>query len=144
MNSTKVAHKLRSARKPAVKMSLVGTAAAVAASLAMGSAPPASAAALNIDQQVLTAGPLVNLLPALGITSIGPISLGVIPVVAPDGAFLTLQLVPIDYDTQNIYNTVNALPFKRRTGFAGLNRNFFDRVYSLNGDAAGQFPAILG
>lgn len=144
MNPKKVAYKLKSVRKPAKKLALTGTAAAVAVSLAMGSAPPASAAPLNIDQQVLTAGPLVNLLPALGITSVGPISLGAIPIYAPDGAFLTLQLAPIAFDTQNIYNTVNALPFKRRTGILGTNANFFDRVYSLTGDTAGQFPAILG
>lgn len=144
MNAKKVAHKLKSARKPATKMAMMATAAAAAASLAMGSAPPASAAPLYIDQQVLTAGPLVNLLPALGITSVGPISLGAIPIYAPDGAFLTLQLSPIAFDTQNIYNTVNALPFKRRTGFLGANANFFDRVYSLTGNTAGQFPAILG
>jgi len=144
MNAKKVAHKLKSARKPATKLALMGTAAAAAASLAMSSAPLASAAPLYIDQQVLTAGPLVNLLPALGITSVGPISLGAIPIYAPDGAFLTLQLAPIAFDTQNIYNTVNALPFKRRTGFLGANANFFDRVYSLTGATAGQFPAILG
>jgi len=143
MNAKKVADKLKSARKPAAKMAMMGTAAAAAVSLAMGSAPPASAATLYIDQQVLTAGPLVNLLPALGITSVGPISLGPIPVIAADGAFLTLNLSPIAFDTQNIYNTVNALPFKRRTGVAGTNKPFFDRVYSLTGDTAGQFPAIL-
>jgi hypothetical protein len=125
-------------------MAMMCTAAAAAASLAMGSAPPAAAAPLYIDQQVLTAGPLVNLLPALGITSVGPLSLGVIPIFAPDGAFLTLQLAPIAFDTQNIYNTVNALPFKRRTGILGSNAPFFDRVYSLTGATAGQFPAILG
>jgi len=143
MNAKKVAHKLKSARKPATKMALMGVTAATAAAVAVGSAPLASAAPLYIDQQVLTAGPLVNLLPALGITSVGPIDLGAIPIYAPDGAFLTLQLSPIAFDTQNIYNTVNALPFKRRTGFLGANANFFDRVYSLTGATAGQFPAIL-
>ena len=144
MAATPVARTLKQTRKPAKKLAIMGTATAAAASLAMGSAPPASAAPLNINQQVLTAGPLVNLLPALGITSVGPISLGVIPVVAPDGAFLTLNLSPIAYSTQDIYNTVNALPFKRRTGIAGTNKAFFDRVYSLSGPTAGQFPAILG
>ena len=143
MNATKVAHKLRSARKPATKIAMMGASVATAAAVAVGSAPLASAAPLYIDQQVLTAGPLVNLLPALGINSVGPISLGAIPIYAPDGAFLTLQLSPIAFDTQNIYNTVNALPFKRRTGFLGANANFFDRVYSLTGATAGQFPAIL-
>jgi hypothetical protein len=143
MNAKRVAHELKLARKPATKMAMMCTAAAAAASLAMGSAPLAAAAPLYIDQQVLTAGPLVNLLPALGINSVGPISLGAIPIYAPDGAFLTLQLSPIAFDTQNIYNTVNALPFKRRTGILGTNAAYFDRVYSLTGATAGQFPAIL-
>jgi hypothetical protein len=141
MNATKVAHKLKSARKPATKLAVMGATAATAAAVAVGSAPLAGA--LNVNQQVLTAGPLVNLLPALGITSVGPIALGAIPVIAPEGAFLTLQLVPIGYDTQNIYNTVNALPFQRRPALVG-NRNVFDRVYSTSGSAAGQFPAVLG
>ena len=143
MAASSVARKLKRAGKPAAAFAVTGTAAAVATSLALTSAPVATAAPLNIDQQVLTAGPLVNLLPALGITSVGPISLGTIPLVAPDGAFLTLQLSPIAYDTQSIYNTINALPFKRRTGLLGANRPFFDRTYSTTGSTAGQFPAIL-
>lgn len=142
MNAKKVAHKLKSARKPATKFALMGVTAATAAAVAVGSAPPASAAELYVDQQVLIAGPLLNLLPALGITSVGPIALGAIPVIAPDGAFLTLQLAPIGYDTQNIYNTVNALPFQRRPALIG-NRPFYDRVYSTTGATAGQFPAVL-
>ena len=141
MNATKVAHKLKSARKPATKLALMSATTATAAAVAMGSAPMASA--LNVNQQVLTAGPLVNLLPALGITSIGPIDLGAIPVIAPDGATLTLQLAPIGYDTQNIYNTVNALPFQRRPALIGY-RSVYDRVYSNSGATAGQFPAVLG
>ena len=102
MNATEVAHKLKSARKPATKMAMMGATVVTAAAVAVGSAPLASAAPLYIDQQVLTAGPLVNLLPALGITSVGPIDLGAIPIYAPDGAFLTLNLSPIAFDTQNI------------------------------------------
>ena len=142
MSLNKVARGLKSGRRSAAKIAVVGAAVATAATVAVGSAPPASAAELYVDQQVLIAGPLLNLLPALGITSVGPISLGAIPVVAPDGAFLTLQLAPIGYDTQNIYNTVNALPFQRRSNLIG-NRPFYDRVYSTTGATAGQFPAVL-
>ena len=66
MAATTVARKLKRTRKTATKLAVMGTAAAAAASLAMGSAPLAGAAPLDIDQQVLTAGPLVNLLPMLG------------------------------------------------------------------------------
>ena len=142
MSLNNVARGLKSGRRSAAKIAVVGAAVATAATVAVGSAPPASAAELYVDQQVLIAGPLLNLLPALGITSVGPISLGAIPVVAPDGAFLTLQLAPIGYDTQNIYNTVNALPFQRRSNLIG-NRPFYDRVYSTTGATAGQFPAVL-
>ena len=142
MSLNKVARGLKSGRRSAAKIAVVGAAVATAATVAVGSAPPASAAELYVDQQVLIAGPLLNLLPALGITSVGPISLGAIPVIAPDGAFLTLQLAPIGYDTQNIYNTVNALPFQRRSNLI-VNRPFYDRVYSTTGATAGQFPAVL-
>lgn len=142
MAAETVARKVRRGRKSAVKLGLLGTAAVTAATMAVTSAPPASAAPLNIEQQVLTAGPLLDLLPALGITSIGPLDLGPIPIVAPDGAFLTLTLSPIAYDTQSIYNDINALPFKRRTGL--LAPQVFDRTYSVpGGPAAGQFPAVL-
>ncbi len=137
------ARERRRGSKSAARLAVMGLAATTAASLAVGSAPLATAAPLNIDQQVLTAGPLVNLLPALGITSIGPLDLGPIPVVAPDGAFLTLNLQPIEYDTQGIYNTINAFPFKRRTGALGIQYNTNDRVNSLTGAVAGQFPAVL-
>ncbi len=142
MSLNNVARGLKSGRRSAAKIAVVGAAVATAATAAVGSAPRASAAELYVDQQVLIAGPLLNLLPALGITSVGPISLGAIPVIAPDGAFLTLQLAPIGYDSQNIYNTINALPFQRRSNLIG-NRPFYDRVYSTTGATAGQFPAVL-
>ena len=143
MAATSVARKLKRARRPAVAAAVTSTAAAVAASLALTSAPPATAAPLNVEQQVLTAGPILDLLPIFGISSVGPISLGPIPIVAPDGAFLTLNLSPIAFDTENIYNTINALPFKRRTGLFGVQQPFFDRIYSPTGPAANQFPALL-
>jgi len=138
MNATEVAHKLKSVRKPATKLAMVGATAATAAAVAVGSAPLASA--LNVNQQVLTAGPLVNLLPALGVTEVGPIFIANVSGIGD--ITLTLQLAPIGYDTQTIYNTVNALPFQRRPGLIGP-RNVFDRVYSTSGATAGQFPAVL-
>lgn len=143
MAATSVARKLKRARRPAVAAAVTSTAAAVAASLALTSAPVVAAAPLVIEQQVLTAGPILDLLPIFGINSVGPISLGTIEIIAPDGAFLTLNLSPIAFDTENIYNTINALPFKRRTGFLGANLAFFDRTYSLSNPTAGQFPALL-
>jgi hypothetical protein len=143
MAATTVARKRRRGGGTAARLAVTGLAATTAAALAIGSAPLAGAATLDVDQQVLTAGPLVNLLPALGITSIGPLALGSIPIIAPDGAFLTLDLVPIDFASQSIYNIVNAYPFKRRTGALGIQYNTNDRVYSLNGADAGQFPAVL-
>jgi len=138
MNAKKVAHKLKSARKPAAKMAMMGATVATAAGVAVGSAPLASSA-INVNQQVLTAGPLVNLLPALGVTSVGPIFIA--NVSGLGDITLTLQLAPIGYDTQNIYNTVNALPFQRRQLVFGSKPN--DRVYSTSGATAGQFPAVL-
>jgi hypothetical protein len=121
MAATTVARKRRRGGGTAARLAVTGLAATTAAALAIGSAPLAGAATLDVDQQVLTAGPLVNLLPA----------------------FLTLDLVPIDFASQSIYNIVNAYPFKRRTGALGIQYNTNDRVYSLNGADAGQFPAVL-
>jgi hypothetical protein len=138
MGAKKVARTLKMGRKSAVKGTVVGAAVVTAATVAVGSAPLAGA--LNVDQQVLTAGPLVNLLPALGVTSVGPIFIANVSGIGD--ITLTLQLAPIGYDSQNIYNTVNALPFQRRPALIGF-RSVFDRVYSTSGATAGQFPAVL-
>ena len=135
MNAKKVAHKLKSARKPATKLALMGATAATAAAVAVGSAPLASA--LDVNQQVYTAGPLLNLLPLLGVDTL-PISLGNLPVVGD--TTLILDFVPIEYDSQNIYNTVNALPFAKRGTFSSI----YDRVIGAPADPTTQFPAVLG
>lgn len=135
MNATKVAHKLKSARKPATKLAVMGATAATAAAVAVGSAPLASA--LDVNQQVYTAGPLLNLLPLLGVDTL-PISLGNLPVVGD--TTLILDFVPIEYDSQNIYNTVNALPFAKRGTFSSI----YDRVIGAPADPTTQFPAVLG
>jgi len=135
MGVTKVARRLRSSRKPTAKLAVMGVTAATAAAVALGSATPA--AALDVNQQVYTAGRLVNLLPALGLDTI-PVPLGVLPVVGD--TTLILHLVPIEYDTPNIYNTVNALPFLKR----GIFSTVYDRVLGAPADPTGQFPAVLG
>jgi hypothetical protein len=113
----------------------MGVTAATAAAVALGSATPA--AALDVNQEVYTAGRLVNLLPALGLDTI-PVPLGVLPVVGD--TTLILHLDPIEYDTPNIYNTVNALPFLKR----GIFSTVYDRVLGAPADPTGQFPAVLG
>ena len=135
MNAKKVAHKLKTARKPATKFALMGVTAATAAAVAVGSAPLASA--LDVNQQVYTAGPLLNLLPLLGVDTL-PIPLGVLPVVGD--TTLILDFAPIEYDTPNIYNTVNALPFAKR----GIFGSTYDRIFGAPVDPPGQFPAVLG
>jgi len=135
MGATKVARKLRSARRPATKLAVMGATAATAAAVAVGSAPLASA--LDVNQQVYTAGPLLNLLPLLGVDTL-PISLGNLPVVGD--TTLILDFVPIEYDSQNIYNTVNALPFAKRGTFSSI----YDRVIGAPADPTTQFPAVLG
>ena len=135
MGATKVARKLRSGRKPAAKLAVMGATAATAVAVAVGSATPA--VALDVNQNVYTAGRLVNLLPALGLDTI-PVPLGVLPVVGD--TTLILHLDPIEYDTPNIYNTVNALPFLKR----GIFSSAYDRVLGAPADPADQFPAVLG
>jgi hypothetical protein len=135
MGVTKVARRLRSSRKPTAKLAVMGVTAATAAAVALGSATPA--AALDVNQEVYTAGRLVNLLPALGLDTI-PVPLGVLPVVGD--TTLILHLDPIEYDTPNIYNTVNALPFLKR----GIFSTVYDRVLGAPADPTGQFPAVLG
>jgi hypothetical protein len=135
MGARKVARTLKMGRKSAAKITVVGAAVATAATVVVGAAPPASA--LDVNQQVYTAGPLLNLLPALGIDSL-PIALGVLPVVGD--TTLILNFVPIAYDAQNIYNTINALPFAKRGTFSSI----YDRVIGAPADPPTQFPGVLG
>jgi len=135
MSLNNVARGLKSGRRSAVKITVMGAAMATAATVAVGAAPTASA--LDVNQQVYTAGPLLNLLPVLGIDSI-PISLGNLPVVGD--TTLILNFAPIEYDAQNIYNTINALPFAKRGTFSSI----YDRVIGAPADPTNQFPAVLG
>jgi hypothetical protein len=135
MSLNNVARGLKSGRRSAAKIAVVGAAVATAAGVAVGAAP--SASALDVNQQVYTAGPLLNLLPLLGIDTI-PISLGDLPVVGE--TTLILDFAPIGYDSQNIYNTINALPFAKRGAFSSI----YDRVIGAPADPTTQFPAVLG
>jgi hypothetical protein len=135
MSLNNVARGLKSGRRSAAKIAVVGAAVATAATVAVGAAP--SASALDVNQQVYTAGPLLNLLPLLGIDTI-PISLGDLPVVGE--TTLILDFAPIGYDSQNIYNTINALPFAKRGAFSSI----YDRVIGAPADPTTQFPAVLG
>ena len=135
MSLNNVARGLKTGRGPAAKIAVMGAAMATAATMAVGAAPPASA--LDVNQQVYTAGPLLNLLPLLGVDTL-PIPLGNLPVVGD--TTLILDFVPIEYDSQNIYNTVNALPFARRNALSSI----YDRVIGAPADPTTQFPAVLG
>ena len=135
MSLNNVARGLKSGRRSAAKIAVVGAAVATAATVAVGAAP--SASALDVNQQVYTAGPLLNLLPLLGVDTI-PISLGNLPVVGE--TTLILDFAPIGYDSQNIYNTINALPFAKRGAFSSI----YDRVIGAPADPTTQFPAVLG
>jgi hypothetical protein len=135
MSLNNVARGLKTGRGPAAKIAVMGAAMATAATVAVGAAPPASA--LDVNQQVYTAGPLLNLLPLLGVDTL-PIPLGNLPVVGD--TTLILDFVPIEYDSQNIYNTVNALPFARRNALSPI----YDRVIGAPADPTTQFPAVLG
>ena len=135
MSLNNVARGLKSGRRSAAKIAVVGAAVATAATVAVGAAP--SASALDVNQQVYTAGPLLNLLPLLGVDTI-PISLGNLPVVGE--TTLILDFAPIGYDSQNIYNTINALPFAKRGAFSSI----YDRVIGAPADPPTQFPAVLG
>ncbi len=135
MSLNNVARGLKTGRGPAAKIAVMGAAMATAATVAVGAAPPASA--LDVNQQVYTAGPLLNLLPLLGVDTL-PIPLGNLPVVGD--TTLILDFVPIEYDSQNIYNTVNALPFARRNALSSI----YDRVIGAPADPTTQFPAVLG
>jgi len=135
MSLNNVARGLKSGRRSAAKIAVVGAAVATAATVAVSAAP--SASALDVNQQVYTAGPLLNLLPLLGIDTI-PISLGNLPVVGE--TTLILDFAPIGYDAQTIYNTINALPFAKRGAFSSI----YDRVIGAPADPPTQFPAVLG
>ena len=132
--------RIRRGRSHAAKLAVAGVAVAAGAAAALGPAPEARA--LNIEQQVLTAGPLLELLPLLGIDSIPDIDLGSIEVGGVSvPLLLTVNFTSVPYDTQSIYNTINAMPFQPRPALFLNPPN--DRVIRLAGATSGQYPAYL-
>lgn len=134
MAATKIGRKRRARRRSSTKLAIVGTAAATVAAVALGPVP--SASALDVAQEVYTAGPLLNLLPALGLDTV-TVPVGNFPGIGDVNLVLTFE--PIAYDALNIYNTINALPFSQR-----LLGTTYDRVLSNSGSTAGQFPLVAG
>jgi len=120
----------------AKKLAVLGAAAATGAALMLGSAAPASA--LDVTQQVYTAGPLLGLLPALGVDTV-TVPLGNIDPIGEVN--LILDFVPTSGSSVNLYNLVNALPFSRRSA---LSPNTFDRILGAPANPANQFPAVAG
>jgi hypothetical protein len=140
MNVRNAGRKERRSNQPAARVGTVAAALATAAGVAVCSAAPATALDVNIDQQLFTAGALANLLPTIIAEPLAiPVDLGIPGV----NVTLTVTFDPIPtYDTQNIYNTINALPFQRRT-IATVPTQNFDRELNLYGPTAGQFPVVL-
>ena len=136
MAATNVARKLRRGGKSATGLAVIGAAAATGAAAVLGAAPPA-VAALDVTQEVYTAGPLLGLLPTLGIDTI-TIPLGTLPVVGDTN--LTLDFNPISGSTIDLYNTINALTFAKRA----LSATTYDRVLGPPADPTNQFPATFG
>jgi len=120
----------------AKKLAVLGAAAATGAALMLGSAAPASA--LDVTQQVYTAGPLLGLLPALGVDTV-TVPLGNIDPIGEVN--LILDFVPTSGSSVNLYNLVNALPFSRRSA---LSPNTYDRILGAPANPANQFPAVAG
>jgi hypothetical protein len=135
MAATKVARKLRRGRTSATRLAAIGAAAATGAALTLSSAPPAGA--LDVTQEVYTAGALLGLLPVLGIESV-TIPLGNIDPVGDVN--LTLDFNPVSGSTVDLYNTINALTFSRRSVLSST----YDRVLGAPADPPGQFPAMAG
>ena len=119
------------------KLAVGSVAVGAAAGVAFGPGAP-DASALNINQQVYTAGPLLSVLPLVGVDSLD-ISLGDIPVIGP--STLTLGLVPTASPSMDLYNTVNALGFSKRNLFG---TPIWDRIVAETGAYAGNFPMVVG
>ncbi len=128
------------------KLALTAVAAGTAATLALApvTTPVAAAADINVTQDVYTTGPLAGLIAALGVTSIGPIT---VTEVGSSDVNLTLSLDgPVANDPQTLYDTINNLGFNRRTGILGAY-NSYDRVVCTTGGSCStpnEFPATLG
>lgn len=140
MPASVLLRKIRRGRTHAVKLAAASVAVSAGAAMVLGPAPEARA--ISVQQQVLTAGPLLELLPLLGIDTIPDIPLGSLDlggISVP--LFLTANFTSVPYDSQSIYNTINAMPFQRRLALIGTPPN--DRVIRLIGATAGQYPAYL-
>jgi hypothetical protein len=135
MVATTVARRLGRGRKSATALAAMGAVAATGAALTLSSAPPA--AALDVTQEVYTAGALLGLLPVLGIESV-TIPLGEIQPVGEVN--LILNFTPTSGATVDLYNTVNALSFSRRSFLSSI----YDRVLGAPADPPTQFPAVAG
>jgi hypothetical protein len=126
MSNTKLSHRIAT----------MGLAAGTAAALALAAAPPAAAADVTVNQQVFTVGPLLRLLPLLGVDTIN-IPLGEI---TPDtAATLALNFSPASAGARGIYNTINSLPFSRRQ----FSPAVYDRVIGTPGELTSQFPLVV-
>jgi hypothetical protein len=136
MAAVTVARTRRRGVKSATRLAVIGAATATGAAAVLGAAPPAIAA-VDITQEIYTAGPLLGLLPTLGIDTI-TIPLGVLPVVGD--ANLTLGFNPISGSTVDMYNIINALTFAKRA----FSATTYDRVLGPPADPTTQFPATFG
>ena len=143
MTVAKLGRKIRPRHRRAAKLAVTGVAVMAGAAMTIGPAPTANAAVISVQQQVLTAGPLLDLLALAGIDTIPDIPLGTIDLgFAQVQILLTATLTPVPYDTQSIYNTINAMPFQPRLSL-GFQTQPNDRVVQLLGGSAGQYPAYL-
>ena len=126
MKNTKLSHRIAT----------MSVAAGTAAALAIGAAPPAAAADITVNQQVFTSGPLLRLLPLLGVDTID-IPLG--EITPGTNANLAINITPTPGWTRVLYETVNVLPFSRRQ----FSPAVYDRVIGPPADPTTQFPMVL-
>ncbi|MCW1958498.1 MAG: PE-PPE domain-containing protein [Mycobacterium sp.] len=100
--------------------------------------PAASAATLDINQDVYTTGPLMGLAAGLGLDSVTlpPIALGSLGEVV-----LTLDFNQVSEDPVTLYDTVNGLPFLRGSVPVTGATNSYNRYL---GATPREFPATLG
>ncbi|WP_156432533.1 PE-PPE domain-containing protein [Mycobacterium sp. M26] len=157
MSATAFAAKFRSGasrrgRGAATKLAMIGVAATTGAAVALGPTVPTALAdepaptAVDILQDVYTTGPLAGILAAVGVTSIGPISVANVPGIGDINLTLILD-GPVDNDPLALYNTVNGLDFRRRTNALGSALNSYDRIVCTTGGTCStpnEFPATLG
>ena len=133
------------------KLALLGVTTGTAAAVALGPATPAALAdptptAVDILQDVYTTGPLAGILAAVGLDSIGPISVANVPGIGDINLTLILD-GPVDNAPLALYDTVNGLGFLRRTNVLGSALNAYDRIVCTTGGTCStpnEFPATLG